>query len=70
MVKAQEYWKLFEQTGDIRDYLNYTACTSEREHVLKHLEESCVEVQKRERETEHDRFYQCDRDSVIHNTNW
>jgi len=22
--------KVFEQTGDIKDYLNYTACTRER----------------------------------------
>lgn len=70
MVKAQEYWKLFEQTGDIQDYLNYTACTSEVEQVLHHCEESGVAVQSWERETENDGFYQCDRDSVIHNTNW
>lgn len=24
-----KYWKRFEQTGAIEDYLNYTACTSE-----------------------------------------
>ena len=31
MVKNEEFWKRFEQTGDVKDYLNYTACTSERE---------------------------------------
>lgn len=24
-----EYWKRFEETGSISDYLNYTACTLE-----------------------------------------
>lgn len=28
-MKNNEYWKRFEQTGAITDYLNYTACTSE-----------------------------------------
>lgn len=28
-MKNNEYWKRFEQTGAISDYLNYTACTSE-----------------------------------------
>ena len=29
MKKWESYWKRFEKTGDIRDYLNYTACTRE-----------------------------------------
>lgn len=28
-MKDNDYWKRFEQTGAISDYLNYTACTSE-----------------------------------------
>lgn len=28
-MKNNDYWKRFEQTGAISDYLNYTACTSE-----------------------------------------
>lgn len=28
-MKNNDYWKRFEQTGAIADYLNYTACTSE-----------------------------------------
>ncbi len=28
-MKNNDYWKRFEQTGAILDYLNYTACTSE-----------------------------------------
>ena len=31
MKKWESYWKRFEKTGDIRDYLNYTACTKENE---------------------------------------
>ena len=69
MVKAQEYWKLFEQTGDIRDYLNYTACTSEHEEVLQGLENLKDVAQTVERETEHDRLYQCDWDSTSNLTN-
>ena len=30
MVKNEESWKRFEQTGAIKEYLNYTACTSEK----------------------------------------
>ncbi|MBQ9119093.1 MAG: hypothetical protein IJY09_03425 [Lachnospiraceae bacterium] len=29
MKTWESYWKRFEKTGDIRDYLNYTACTRE-----------------------------------------
>lgn len=29
MLKREGYWKRFEKTGDVRDYLNYTACTAE-----------------------------------------
>lgn len=29
MKKWESYWKRFEKTGDVRDYLNYTACTRE-----------------------------------------
>lgn len=28
-MKNDEYWKQFEKTGDVLDYLNYTACTCE-----------------------------------------
>jgi hypothetical protein len=28
-MKNQEFWERFEKTGNILDYLNYTACTSE-----------------------------------------
>ena len=28
-MNNNDYWKLFEQTGAILYYLNYTACTSE-----------------------------------------
>lgn len=27
------YWEQFEKTGNISDYLNYTACTSEDEFI-------------------------------------
>ncbi|MDD5937222.1 MAG: hypothetical protein PUC65_16925 [Clostridiales bacterium] len=27
---SEESWERFEQTGDVREYLKYTACTSER----------------------------------------
>lgn len=30
MVKNEEFWEKFEQTGAIQEYLNYTACTSEK----------------------------------------
>ncbi len=33
MKKRESCWKRFEQTGDIRDYLNYTACTREETAV-------------------------------------
>ena len=29
MMKNEEFWKKFEQTGGVREYLDYTACTSE-----------------------------------------
>ncbi|BCN32312.1 hypothetical protein [Anaeromicropila herbilytica] len=29
------YWQQFEKTGNISDYLNYTACTSEDEFVYQ-----------------------------------
>ncbi len=29
MKKRESCWKRFERTGDIRDYLSYTACTRE-----------------------------------------
>lgn len=70
MVKAQEYWKQFEQTGDIRDYLNYTACTSERDQVLQEAKNQEEVTQKREKETEHDRFYQCNRDCFSDHADW
>lgn len=28
-MKCNESWKKFEKTGDVRAYLNYTACTRE-----------------------------------------
>ncbi|MDF2543247.1 MAG: hypothetical protein K0S47_2965 [Herbinix sp.] len=28
-MKNDDYWNLFAKTGDIYDYLNYIACTSE-----------------------------------------
>ncbi len=31
MTDRNKYWSIFEQTGSIHDYLNYTACTSENE---------------------------------------
>lgn len=29
MRKQESYWKRFEQTGGVLDYLNYTACARE-----------------------------------------
>ena len=29
MEKWEGYWKRFEKTGGVMDYLNYTACTKE-----------------------------------------
>lgn len=57
MMEALEYWNIFEQTGDIRDYLNYTACTSEGEHVLEQTKSQCAVTRECERESEHDKFY-------------
>lgn len=70
MMKAQEYWKQFELTGDIRDYLNYTACTSEgiREWRPNTMADRLGEM--RERKKEHDRLYQSDRDRFSNHTDW
>ena len=57
MMEALEYWNIFEQKGDIRDYLNYTACTSEGEHVLEQTTSQCAVTRECERESEHDKFY-------------
>lgn len=35
-----EYWNVFEQTGAIKDYLTYTACTSEYTKDLGQTEEN------------------------------
>ena len=29
MERQEGYWRRFEKTGDVMDYLNYTACTRE-----------------------------------------
>lgn len=55
MVKNEEFWKVFEQTGDIKDYLNYTACTREREPETK-------------KETRDDRYGYSYRDCISNNT--
>lgn len=56
MVNSSKYWSIFEQTGSIRDYLNYTACTSEGDL-------------KTEKEIKNDRFDQCDRDRISNHAN-
>lgn len=33
MMRWEKCWKRFEKTGDIRDYLNYTACTREQKEL-------------------------------------
>lgn len=49
-----DYWERFERTGNIKDYLNYIACTSE---------ESMVQQANRIEEGG------CLRDSIISNRN-
>lgn len=42
------YWEQFEKTGNISDYLNYTACTNE-EAYLNHKDEIvCTEAVEKE----------------------
>ncbi|MFU0827170.1 MAG: DUF4240 domain-containing protein [Lachnoclostridium sp.] len=33
-MRNEKYWERFEKTGNIMDYLNYTACTAEELHQL------------------------------------
>lgn len=56
MVKREESWIRFEQTGDVREYLNYTACT--REKKLDH-----------KKEIKNDPDGNCDGDSTGHDAN-
>lgn len=57
MMKSLEFWKIFEKTGEIRDYLNYTACTSEGEQMEQPIKNNYIAAFEGERETQDDRFY-------------
>ncbi len=61
-MRNPEYWKRFEKTGNISDYLNYIACTDE--NCTRHMAE----------EEEEGGFggggIDSDRDSVIRNADW
>jgi len=56
MTDRNKYWSIFEQTGSIHDYLNYTACTSEKELDT-------------EKETNHDGINESDRDRFSNDAN-
>lgn len=70
MMESKEFWKKFEKTGDIRDYLNFTACTSESEQVEQQTESQYDTSLVQEKETKDDRFYDCDWDSFSNHTDW
>jgi hypothetical protein len=57
-----DYWKKFEQTGSVNDYLIYTACTSE--------EATCYgrnEVREGGSNCDNNTY---DRDGFINHANW
>jgi len=37
-MRNKNYWERFEKTGNILDYLNYTACTAEELNQLLSIE--------------------------------
>lgn len=37
-MRNKDYWERFEKTGNILDYLNYTACTAEELNQLLSIE--------------------------------
>ena len=43
MKKRENYWKRVEQTGDVMDYLNYTACARESYGIPEEEEEAGYE---------------------------
>ncbi len=53
---SEESWIRFEQTGDVREYLKYTACTSEKKLDCK-------------KEINNDPKRDSDRNCVIDNAN-
>lgn len=56
MMKKEESWNRFEKTGSIREYLKYTACTTEDELAAK-------------KETKNDRNGYGNRDRTGNNVN-
>lgn len=61
-MRNQEYWKRFEKTGYISDYLNYTACTAEdcTRQIANEVEEGGFRGGR----------IDCDGNGIISNANW
>lgn len=56
-MKNEDQWKKFEKTGDILDYLKYTACACEETMLIERKDASkneegghCVEANKSNRD--------------------
>lgn len=61
-MKDLKYWERFEKTGNINDYLSYTACTTE-DYVMH--------IEKENREGGHNGdSINCDGNGIISNTHW
>ncbi|MDF2586877.1 MAG: hypothetical protein K0S41_718 [Anaerocolumna sp.] len=61
-MKNINYWDRFAKTGNISDYLNYIACTSEEstQYIAKENEEGGYRGDS----------ITCDGDSLISHANW
>ncbi len=61
-MKNYEYWEKFAKTGDILDYLNYTACTAEdlTQLLSREIKEGGYS----------DDSNLCDGDGLIDHANW
>jgi hypothetical protein len=61
-MKHLDCWKKFEETGNISDYLNYTACTAEdcSRHIVNENREGGLGCDN----------INCDRNGFISNANW
>lgn len=63
-----EQWKLFEKTGNICDYLNYTACTSENYFSGEAEQQSNKKTQKES--GVNDRTTNCNWNGFVHHAYW
>jgi len=61
-MKNLEHWNRFEKTGNISDYLNYTACTAEdcTRQIVKENEEGGYGGDR----------IDCDGNGLISHANW